>query len=382
VLVASAGNDSIDDPIFPAAFPEVISVSAVDITGSRALYSNRGSTIELAASGGNLSLDLNRDGIGDGVLSTMAEYQGPGDYTVDQYIAYQGTSMAAPHVAAAAALLLAAAPGLTSAELRTILQQSAVDLGQTGRDPEYGYGLLNVYEAVRRAQAYPDAPVLDPVLLPRFDQEPFSRRAQLSGTDPAGGFTLANIGGAGTISIDPIAVIPGVPWLTVTPEVTLPAAVHEGDPLQVELQVHSGGIEDGQTRTATLEIPWSSDERSGSEFFYVLYNSAGFFSDYADLGEVYVVAIDYETDLIAKQDITDAGRGFEYRITEMEPGYYYVGASTNLDGDNWIFEPGEEVFGFYPSNAFIQVFDFREGDVLTGIDFPISNTIYGSGQGQ
>ena len=72
LVVAAAGNGASSQPTYPAAYDGVLAVSAVDINEQPAWYSNNGSYVDLAAPGGDLSVDLNGDGYGDGVLSTAA----------------------------------------------------------------------------------------------------------------------------------------------------------------------------------------------------------------------------------------------------------------------------------------------------------------------
>ncbi len=64
------------------------------------------------------------------------------------YEYFDGTSMATPHVSAAAAAVWAAKPGLTNAQLRALLQSSASDLGAAGKDSTFGYGLVNPLKAI------------------------------------------------------------------------------------------------------------------------------------------------------------------------------------------------------------------------------------------
>ena len=92
-------------------------MAATDRDGGRAYYSNYGSIIEVSAPGGETDVSNS-----NGVLSTLnTGTQGPG---ADAYVYYQGTSMAAPHVAGVASLLYSRKPSLTPAEVLTILQST------------------------------------------------------------------------------------------------------------------------------------------------------------------------------------------------------------------------------------------------------------------
>lgn len=134
LIIAAAGNDASSDPMYPAAYPEVVSVSAVAPTGELASYSNHGSTIELAAPGGEMAW-----GCDSGIISTVwnFETQQPG------WMCYQGTSMAAPHVAGAAALIYAAEPGIPAEQVRSRLRDWAVDAGEPGWNQQFGHGIVN-----------------------------------------------------------------------------------------------------------------------------------------------------------------------------------------------------------------------------------------------
>ena len=141
VLVAASGNEFARSVGYPAAFDTVIAVGASRYDGSRASYSNTGSGMELVAPGGDYSRDDNGDGYADGVLQETYEN---GRWT---YTFYEGTSMAAPHVAAAAAMLKSA--GVEDPdEVRAILAETAVDRGSAGYDTSYGYGVLDVEAAL------------------------------------------------------------------------------------------------------------------------------------------------------------------------------------------------------------------------------------------
>ncbi len=123
LLVASAGNDG-GSVNYPAAYDEVIAVSATDQDDKIAGFSSTGVDVELAAPGVD-------------ILST---------YPGDDYGTASGTSMSAPHVAGTAALVWAIDLNQTNKDVRGILQDTAEDIGLD--DTEQGYGLVDAAEAV------------------------------------------------------------------------------------------------------------------------------------------------------------------------------------------------------------------------------------------
>ncbi len=131
VLVAAAGNSGSEDNTveYPAKYAEVVAVSATDSTDVIASFSSRGSEIELAAPGVNI----------------YSTYKGGG------YTTLSGTSMASPHVAGTAALVIASGVS-NSSQVRSILQDTADVLGP---DNLYGYGLVDAEEAATSIQTVP-----------------------------------------------------------------------------------------------------------------------------------------------------------------------------------------------------------------------------------
>jgi serine protease len=148
VFVAiAAGNDYLDgNPVAqPAALapriPGVMAVGAVDPDLRRARYSNVGPYVEIAAPGGDTRVSDARGILQQTYASGFTE-QFPPRFDVFQYLSYQGTSMASPHVAGVAALLMS--QGIRSpAAIEKALSDFARDLGPAGRDNEYGYGLVD-----------------------------------------------------------------------------------------------------------------------------------------------------------------------------------------------------------------------------------------------
>ena len=129
ILVAAAGNDGSESINYPAAFDSVIAVGATDKYNRRTYYSNYGDDLELVAPG-------------DNIYSTLPP---------NTYGTKSGTSMATPHVAGVAALVLAANSSLSNEDVRTILHEEAMDLGASGKDKYYGYGLVDAYQSVLAA---------------------------------------------------------------------------------------------------------------------------------------------------------------------------------------------------------------------------------------
>ncbi len=140
VVVAAMGNEYEEgNPVeYPGAYPGVIAVGATDEMDRRGSFSNTGAHIALCAPGVR-------------ILSTVPHYPCQ-DSNVLNFDAWDGTSMATPHVAAAAALVLAKRPGLKPAQVRKILMDSADKVpGQTGWNKEYGAGRLNIDAALKIA---------------------------------------------------------------------------------------------------------------------------------------------------------------------------------------------------------------------------------------
>jgi len=157
VIIASAGNDASATPSFPASYPDVISVAALGPDGELTSYTTTNALVSLVAPGGDFRFGDPQNptifGTG-GVLSTVWDFTtGRPDWAY-----YTGTSMAAPHVSGVAALVLAANPSITGAQLRERLLSTAVDMGPPGFDTRYGFGRVDAYNAVT-GQASPPAKI-------------------------------------------------------------------------------------------------------------------------------------------------------------------------------------------------------------------------------
>lgn len=128
VVVAAAGNTARESYHYPAAHHNVIAVAATTAQDYLAGFSTRGDFVDVAAPG-------------DRVLST---------FRGGRYTYMSGTSMASPHVAGLAALILSRNPGLSPAQVRAIIEATATDLGPTGRDIYFGHGRINAELALTK----------------------------------------------------------------------------------------------------------------------------------------------------------------------------------------------------------------------------------------
>lgn len=161
-VAVAAGNEFLEgNPVSRPAdlAPEiegVVAVGAIDRNSARSRYSNTGTYVELVAPGG----DQVRGGTAAGILQQTYNFDftdtylnGPVAYRAPRFDAFayqflQGTSMATPHVAGFAAMLMQ--QGITSpAAIEAAMKRYATDLGPAGRDNEYGYGLINPRAALR-----------------------------------------------------------------------------------------------------------------------------------------------------------------------------------------------------------------------------------------
>ncbi len=157
MFVAAAGNSNADlGDFFPAADPDVIAVGAFAHDDTRAYFSNFGPGLDVVAPGGgdgpppNFEPFRNVLSLLSGALNPANAY--PSALTLQQggagYLREAGTSMAAPHVAGAAALVLAAQPLLSVEQVRQVLRTTADDVAPAGFDDDAGFGVVDVAAAV------------------------------------------------------------------------------------------------------------------------------------------------------------------------------------------------------------------------------------------
>ncbi|MBI4743577.1 MAG: S8 family serine peptidase [Actinobacteria bacterium] len=138
VIFAAAGNDGNTTMNYPAGYTNVIGVGATTNQDQRASFSNYNSSVDLTAPGKYIYSTMPTYSVSMNSLGYSQNY----DYV-------SGTSMASPHTAGLAALIISQNPALTPLEIEQAMQNNADDLGVVGRDDYFGYGRINAYESLK-----------------------------------------------------------------------------------------------------------------------------------------------------------------------------------------------------------------------------------------
>ena len=365
VTVAAAGNESTTAPSYPAAYQNVISVSAIAIDRSLASYSNSGSTIDVAAPGGDFGPDTNGDGFVDFVLSTAADdSSGLIDFA---YVFFAGTSMASPHVAGVIALMKSVNAVLTPGQIDQMLANGDLtdDLGAAGRDNSFGYGLINAQKAVAAAQNAGGAPPPDNPTL-GVTPSALNFGAIISVIE----ITARNVR-TGALNLIDFSI--PVPWVAVDP---VPGQVDAEGLGTYTVTIDRSGLADGihsTTITANFDVNAVPFEIIVQVSPVPLGSNAGF---------VYVLLLDAQTgnsagrcdnDFVTGQCSVSVVNGqYAFTFVDAPPGDYQVVAGTDANNDLFICDAGEACGAYLtvPQPSDITVVNAD----LNGIDFPIGHT--------
>lgn len=356
IIVAAAGNEATSSPFYPAAYPEVISVSATRYNGTLASYSNYGNTISVAAPGGELSNDDNSDGQKDGVLSTVADDSSGSRQP--SYRLFEGTSMASPHVAGVIALMKSAYPALSASDVDQLLQSCAITNKATScnRDNQLGYGQIDAYRAVSEALKLAGGGTLPPrpVALQSSPAE------LVFGSDNSLSFTLSN---AGDLQPGQLTISDDADWLSITA-----VSVDDKNLGAYSASVSRSGLSDGYYN-ATISVSDGSNSLS-----IPVYMQNGVISSNNAMTQQYVLLED--ADCIAagrdeKECTTSifAQANGRYSFPAVPAGRYSLLAGSDIDVDNVICQAGETC-GAYPSLGAQQIIEISAS--RSGVNFLIN----------
>lgn len=356
IIVAAAGNSSSSAPFYPAAYSGVISVSATDYNDQLAYYSNYGSSIDIAAPGGDASIDKNGDGRVDGIFSTYVEEDSSGSRLSSYSLQMQGTSMASPHVAGVIALMKSAYPGLTATDVDGLIQSCKITSKANDvclRDNQYGYGRIDAYLAVTEALKLKDG---ETVPLPvSLQSDPTSLSFGSNTTSMQ--FTLGNEGG-GTPQVSPPTA--DVSWLSIVASSTdaqgLGTYTVTADRSQLQDGYYSATI------TAT--------DSSNSSVQITVYLQKGTVVSTSTMTQQYVLLEDADCtsdDCIVKTVFANSNGS--YTIGGVAAGNYRVIAGSDIDVDGFLCQAGETC-GAYPSIGAMQTISVNAN--TSGINFLVN----------
>lgn len=334
IVIAAAGNESTSEPSYPAAYDKVVSVAAVSRNLKQASYSNFGDTIDVAAPGGDFSVDT-------GVLSSWGD-----DLSGSAILTYgslQGTSMAAPHVAGVAALMKSAKPSLTHIEFLNHLNAGDLtqDLGQVGRDDIFGYGLIDAQKSVLQVQQN-----LGPQLLSSNNSLFFNvSQSELSFVLSTAGLASEAEAGQVSVQINDANKGDGSQWLSLDKNSGLGSYL---------ARVDRNGLAEG-SYNASILVSTSNEQLDDLQITVQLQVGNPELS--ANAGIQYVVVLNEDAEAgedgvfqtVAGSSALLARDGaYRYDIYGLKKGNYTISTGSDLDLDNVICDAGESC-GQYPT---------------------------------
>lgn len=325
LLIAASGNTG-QAVLYPAAYPSVMAIGAVDTDLNSTAYSSFGLEVELAAPGGLIQGDGFARGWPDHIFSCVK------DDTIFprpmHHAGLQGTSQAAPHVAAAAALLLSIDPTLSSAALKSYLTASALDVGAEGSDVAHGSGLLQVHTAMKLLLADQGTPRNDPpiLVLP-------TKSLRFTGFDTLRTLPISN-GGGGllTVTAAQTATDDGGFWLSaaLVPATTSP----DSNVKELEVSVDRGGLANGRY-SGTIRL--ANPDGVLCAMRIIMY-----VGELPRAGRpVHIVALDGESGIARKTTAIYPEYSWRFWLTGLAEGNYLLKAGEDLDEDTFFCEPAD-----------------------------------------
>lgn len=356
IVIASAGNSASETPIYPAAYAGVVSVAATDRNRRPARYSNFGPTVDVAAPGGDISVDLDGDGRADGVLSTHAVEGEGGIHPI--YARLQGTSMAAPHVAGVAALMRVEFPGLTAEQFDDDLRNGrltahAAGSGAPNHDSRLGFGIIAADRAVLRARALasgtgepapPDGPSVNQLLA-----SPGSLLLDHA-TDEA----IITISRYGPLPSRVTTVSSDSPIITVTP-----FGVDADGIGRYAVRVNREGLPAGRHG---FQLVFESDFAAALSVGVTVVQPPPAVTT-GNNGVHHVLLLDPVSLEAVREARTSVIDGiYEYSLAAVPPGEYFLVFGTDHDSDSYICDDGESCGG-YPTLSPLELVSVGTEDV-------------------
>jgi subtilisin family serine protease len=359
VIVAASGNENSPSVGFPAGNAHVIAVGATDARGERTHYSNWGTNLDVMAPGGDMGQDASGDGFPDGVLSTL--WDASGNRGTYEYM--MGTSMASPHVAGVAALILSVSPALTPLEVESAITQNTRDMEIGGYDAFTGWGLVDAFRAVASAISI----ALNPAEL-HLD----CVRVDFGAVEVERNLAITNFGTVEPLTIETVDVdtANGGAWLTAF----LGPAGGNSNASYLRLVVSRAGLDPGGY-SADVSLTSNGGPWNVHVTMSVL----------PDLPPLPVIPLrlfvtDVQTGQLTRFVDIDANASYAWDIPSLPIGQYLLTAGTDLDHDGSYEDEGEYV-GAWPSLDQPQMIQVGVNQTITGLRLTVSPRTSIEGEG-
>ena len=353
ILIAAAGNGGSQVPFYPAAFDNVVGVGAISSDKNHASFSNFGVNVQLVAPGGTGSGSASLDGFEDAILSTV---------NANNYRELAGTSMAAPHVAAVAALMKSLKQDLTGAQFNTALAAGnftdVINSQFVDSNNFFGAGLINAAKSVNWAAGANIIPATLSIYPTQFGFIGSNTKADLSLLNP----------GSGSLIIKGISVSDN--WIAIAPKQT--DALSGLGSYEVQVSVTQAPIDQGEI-VITYQIDSGPEQTERLKVFTSRSNQTD-----SSVGVVFV-SLYKEEDILNDRFqplVTVGGQlsdgAYHYCFSNIPAGRYLLSASTDNDGDQVSFDKGE-ASGTYPLQSrpdFINLVDLSLSNINFTIQYP------------
>jgi serine protease len=354
ILIAAAGNIATDTAFYPAAFDNVIGVGAVSDDKKRASFSNYGINLNLVAPGGTGSGSASFDGFQDAILSTVG---------ANNYAEYIGTSMAAPHVAAIAALIKELKPDLTGQSFKDALEAGYLSQSLNTNTPDinnfYGKGLIDAAKAVNWATGGASMPGILSVYPTKFGFYGSNIKSELSLLNPSNSLIKINepvMSQQNWLNIDK-GTVDENGLGTYLVEVNLALVSLGQGKITINYQINNGQLQQQEIQVFVSRNS-QSDPNIGN-LYVSLYKEEDVLND------IYQPAYGIPADL--------KNGSYSFCFNNIASGRYLLTASTDHDGDKvFPFDRGEAVgsFPLLSRPSFIEVSSKSLSNMNFDIQYP------------
>ena len=321
-VVAAAGNDQDTSPglvSYPASCNGVVSVGATNSGGSITYYSQQNSSVDISAPGGD-TVDRDGNGVADTILAYGNDSQPAG---------LGGTSMAAPQVSAAIALMYSVDSSMTPSRVNNMIAAGEMsdDRGATGKDNAFGYGELNVAKAIENVLedissdttfAYTDVPYLNFA----------TNTTQLN--------VSLNKVGTGSLSVTSLSA-DNASGLTYNDG----SANSDGFGLYT-IFIDRSSLPQGEFSN-TIYFNLSNNEKVAVKIYY----NVGSLRSAPNIGKVYIAMYNASDNSLWGSLTTELDGSVGFTASNVAPGDYYILTSTDIDDNNTVCEFGE-LCQYYP----------------------------------